>query len=67
MLLNKSELSKLKKEMKNVGQTIVPVLLFISPSGYAKLKIAVAKGKKMYDKRDDLKQKDLKRQIDRES
>lgn len=67
LLLNKSELSKLKKEMKNVGQTIVPVLLFISPSGYAKLKIAVAKGKKMYDKRDDLKQKDLKRQIDRES
>lgn len=65
LLLNRSELNKLKKEMKNVGQTIVPILLFISDSGYAKLKIAVAKGKKMHDKRDDLKQKDLKRQIDR--
>lgn len=65
LLLNRSELNKLKKEMKNVGQTIVPTLLFIADSGYAKLKIAVAKGKKMHDKRDDLKQKDLKRQIDR--
>jgi len=65
LLLTKHELEKLEKKLKNVGLTIVPVLMFISESGFAKLKIAVAKGKKLHDKRDDLKQKDLKRDIDR--
>ena len=67
LLLNKQELSKLRKKMKDQGMTIVPTLLFISDSGYAKLQIALAKGKKLYDKRQDLKQKDLKRDIERES
>jgi SsrA-binding protein len=50
-----------------VGNTIVPTELFISKEGYAKLKIALATGKKMHDKRDDLKKKDAQRQIDRGS
>ena len=65
LLLNKQELSKLRKKMKDQGMTIVPTLLFISDSGYAKLNIAIAKGKKLYDKRESLKQKDIKREIDR--
>lgn len=65
LLLNRSEINKIERKMKDVGLTIVPVLLFISDNGLAKLKIAVAKGKKLYDKREDLKQKDLKREIDR--
>jgi len=65
LLLNKQELSKLRKKMKDQGMTIVPTLLFISDSGYAKLSIALAKGKKLYDKRESLKQKDIKRDIDR--
>ena len=67
LLLNAQELGKLKKKMKDQGMTIVPTLLFISDSGFAKLQIALAKGKKLYDKRQDLKQKDLKRDIERNS
>jgi SsrA-binding protein len=65
LLLNKTELNKIERKLKDVGLTIVPVLLFINDGGLAKLQIAVAKGKKLYDKRDDLKQKDLKREIER--
>jgi SsrA-binding protein len=64
LLLNKQELSKLRKKMKDQGMTIVPTLLFISDSGYAKLNISLAKGKKLYDKRESLKQKDIKRDIE---
>lgn len=67
LLLNAQELGKLKKKMKDQGMTIVPTLLFISDSGFAKIQIALAKGKKLYDKRQDLKQKDLKRDIERNS
>ena len=56
---------KLQKKVKDSGVTLIPTLLFISENGFAKLEFAVAKGKKLYDKRDDLKQKDLKRDIDR--
>jgi SsrA-binding protein len=65
LLLSKRELGKLMKELKNVGLTIIPTRLFISDKGYAKLNIALAKGKKTFDKRDDIKEKDIKRDMDR--
>ena len=65
LLLNKRELKKLEKEVKNVGLTIVPLKLFINEKGYAKLEIALAKGKKLYDKRETMKDRDNKRQLDR--
>lgn len=66
LLLQRSELAKLKKKMKDVGVTIIPTLLFFSESGYAKLKIAIAKGKKLHDKREGLKDKEQKREMSRE-
>ena len=65
LLLNKRELRKLEKEVKNVGLTIVPLRLFINDKGYAKLEIALAKGKKLYDKRETIKDRDNKRNLDR--
>lgn len=65
LLLNRQELTKLKKKMQDKGLTIVPTVLFTSDSGYAKVEIAVAKGKKLYDKREDLKTKDLNREMNR--
>ena len=65
LLLNRSELNKLIKKKKDVGLTIVPLNLFINSKGLAKLDIALAKGKKLHDKRQDLKAKDAKRSIDR--
>lgn len=66
LLLHRKELDKLKKKLKDVGMTIVPVRLFIADNGYAKMEIALAKGKKLYDKRDSLKEKDVQRDMDRE-
>ena len=63
LLLNKLELSKINKKIKNKGLTMVPTRLFISSNGWAKMNIAVAKGKKIYDKREDLKTKHIKREI----
>lgn len=65
LLLNKTEINKLVKKKKDVGLTIVPLKVFINKKGYAKLDIALAKGKKLHDKRHDLKDKDAKRQMDR--
>ena len=65
LLLNKVELTKLQKKLKNNGLTIVPIKLFISNNGWAKINIALAKGKKIHDKREDLKSKDAQREIDR--
>jgi SsrA-binding protein len=65
LLLNKQELTKLQKKLVDKGLTLIPTLLFTSDSGYAKLEIAVAKGKKMFDKRDDMKAKDIDRDIKR--
>jgi SsrA-binding protein len=65
LLLHQQELNKLEKKKKDVGLTIVPLKLYINDRGWAKLKIALAKGKKMQDKRESLKEKDMKRQIDR--
>ena len=66
LLLNKTELRKLKGKVKEKGFSIVPVKMYISERGFAKLEIALAKGKKMFDKRHDMKEKDLKREMDRE-
>ncbi|MBO7506820.1 MAG: SsrA-binding protein SmpB [Paludibacteraceae bacterium] len=65
LLLNKKELSKIRRQTKETGFTIVPTKLFLNEKGLAKLEIAVAKGKKEYDKRESLKEKDDKRQMDR--
>lgn len=65
LLLNKKELKKLNKEVKNTGLTIVPMRLFISEKGYAKLDIALSRGKKLHDKRNTLKDRDNKRDLDR--
>lgn len=58
LLLNKREISKIDKLLKTKGYTVVPLRLFINEKGLAKLEIAVAQGKKLYDKRQDLKEKD---------
>ncbi|KAB1067147.1 SsrA-binding protein SmpB [Tamlana haliotis] len=65
LLLNKKELKKLNKEVQNTGLTIIPLRMFINDNGYAKLDIALAKGKKLYDKRDTIKDRDNKRNLDR--
>jgi len=65
LLLNKRELKKLKTKVNERGFTIIPVVLFISEKGLAKLNIALARGKHAYDKRETLKQKDIKREIER--
>lgn len=65
LLLSKHELSKWQKKVKDQGLTIVPVSLFINDKGFAKLNIALAKGKKNFDKRDDIKKKDLEREMNR--
>jgi SsrA-binding protein len=65
LLLNKKEIKKIEKWMKDKGNTIVPLKIFINDKGWAKIEIACAKGKKLYDKREDLKAKDDKRAMDR--
>ena len=65
LLLNKKEIEKLDKKVKESGLTIVPTKLFVNDQGLAKLEIALARGKKTYDKRETLKSKDAKRDIDR--
>ena len=65
LLLNRVELNKIHKKIKAKGLTIIPLKLFISGKGLAKLDIALAKGKKIHDKRENLKSKDAKREIDR--
>jgi len=65
LLLNKKELRKLEKEVKNSGLTIIPTRLFINDRGLAKLDIVLARGKKLYDKRETIKDRDNKRALDR--
>jgi SsrA-binding protein len=65
LLLNRRELKKLEAKTREKGLTIIPFLLYINEKGFAKLRIALAKGKHSYDKRETLKQKDVKREIDR--
>lgn len=65
LLLTSRELKKLNVKVKEKSMTIIPVVLFVNEKGLAKLEIAVAKGKHFYDKRNSLKEKDHKREIDR--
>ena len=65
LLLNKKELIKLDKKVKESGLTIICTKLFVNAKGLAKLEIALARGKKTYDKRESIKTKDAKRDIDR--
>ena len=65
LLLNRKEINKIEKFLKDKGNTVVPLKMFISDKGWAKLEIALGKGKKLHDKRQDLKEKDDKRSIER--
>ena len=65
LLLNKQELEKIHGKVKTKGVTIIPLRLFVNEKGRAKIEIAVAKGKKLFDKRESLKEKDNKRDLDR--
>lgn len=65
LLMERKEIKRLERKTKETGNTIIPLRIFFSGSGYAKLEIALAKGKKQYDKREAIKQKDAKRQMDR--
>ena len=65
LLLNKREIKKWQGKVKEKGFTIVPIMLHINEKGFAKLNIALAKGKHSYDKRESLKEKDLKREMNR--
>ncbi|MBE6298054.1 MAG: SsrA-binding protein SmpB [Bacteroidales bacterium] len=65
LLLERKELRKLRQAVKNPGFTIVPLRLFINERGLAKLVIALARGKHEYDKRESIKERDDKREIDR--
>jgi SsrA-binding protein len=66
LLLQKKELRKLEEKSEEKGLTIIPVKLFINDRGLAKLEIALAKGKKLFDKREDIKERDVKREMQRE-
>lgn len=65
LLLQKKELRKLKKGIEAEGYTLIPVRVFTSPRGLIKIEIALAKGKKTVDKREDIKKKDLERELNR--
>ncbi len=64
LLLNKKEINKLRKGMQDKGNTMIPIKLFINDRGLAKLEIALAKGKKLHDKRENIKEKDIKRELE---
>lgn len=65
MLLKKSELKKLKAKTEEKGLTIIPTKLFVNKRGFAKVGIALARGKKLFDKRDNIKKKDQDRELQR--
>ena len=65
LLLKRSELKKIEIKIEEKGLTLVPTRLFINDRGLAKLEIAVAKGKKLHDKRDNIKEREAKRELNR--
>jgi SsrA-binding protein len=65
LLLKKSELKKLEGRIEEKGLTLVPTRLFINDRGFAKMEIALGRGKKMHDKRDSIKERDAKRELSR--
>jgi len=66
LLLNRQELRKMLVKVQQKGMSIIPIRLFINEKGKAKLEITLAKGKKIYDKRESIKEKDQKREVERE-
>lgn len=66
LLLSKKELEKLKSKAEEKGLTIIPVKLYFSARNFVKIQIALAQGKKLYDKRNDIKERDVKRSMERE-
>ncbi len=65
LLLHKSEITRLVGKVKEKGLTLVPLKVYFNPQGKAKLELALAKGKKLYDKRDDLVERETAREVDR--
>ncbi len=65
LLLNRKEIAKLQKQSDDPGYTIVPLKVFINDRGLAKMQIGVGRGKKQYDKRQSIRERDDKRQLDR--
>tara|TARA_Y100001968_G_C19144124_1_gene612893 strand:- start:244 stop:702 length:459 start_codon:yes stop_codon:yes gene_type:complete len=65
LLLKKTEIKKIKKSLEAKGMSLIPTKLLINEKGFAKLEVAIAKGKKTYDKRESLKERDMKREIQR--
>ena len=67
LLLNRPEIKKIAVKLKEKGITLIPLQLFFNENGYVKLEIALAKGKKTYDKREDVKKRDIERELRRSS
>jgi len=65
LLLHKRELSRIEKKVQNVGFTIIPLKLYINDKGYAKVRIGIARGKKLYDKRQTIKKRESDRNLAR--
>ena len=65
LLLNRRELRKLENKLKDKGYTIIPLRVFLSDKGLVKMEIGLARGKKLYDKRESIKEKDTQREIKR--
>ncbi len=65
LLLNKRELSRIDSKIREKGLSVIPIRLFINERGFAKLEIGIGRGKKKFDKRESIKQKDTKREVDR--
>ncbi len=65
LLLNRRELSKLENKLKDKGYTIIPLRVFLSDKGLVKMEIGLARGKKLYDKRESIKERDTQREIKR--
>ncbi len=65
LLLHKKEIRKLENKLKEKGYTIVPLRIFFNGKGFAKLEIGLGKGKKLYDKRETIKQRDVERELKR--
>ncbi len=65
LLMKKSEITKLEARVEEKGLSLIPIRLFINERGLAKIEIALARGKKLHDKRDSIKEKDLKRELSR--
>jgi SsrA-binding protein len=67
LLLNRKEINKLSKSVKEKGLTIIPLSIFLTDAGYIKLEIALVKGKKNYDKRESIKERDIKKELEKNS